>query len=208
MRYIIAVSPIILFNSQLQYLYYSITPCVTTIAQYFIPYARISRIFSKHRSHSSPTTLTLYSNDKVKSNYFRIITFVSGIQLVLWSYLSYFALFELDKNAPTSTKRSKHSTNARTSSENNTTQPISTSSYFSEKFIERFSSSKWRVILSLLSLGAGVIFATTACMYPLRIVQKLTYVGDSTAAQVRYVHSSGFDKDAGGASWKGDVRDL
>ena len=139
-------------------------------------------IFSKHRCHSGsspPATLTLYSNDKVKSNYFRIITFISGIQLVLWTYLSYFALFELDKNATTSSTRSKHSSNAHTSSEHNTTQPISTSPYFSEKFVERFSSSKWRVILSLLSLGAGLIFATTACMYPLRIVQKLTYVGDS-----------------------------
>lgn len=30
--------------------------------------------------------------------------------------------------------------------------------------------------LSLSALGLGILFATTACMYPLRVVQRLTYV--------------------------------
>ena len=126
------------------------------------------------RSVSSPSTVTLYTNDKVKSNYFRIITFVSGIQLVLWTYLSYFALFELDSNS-TATLTTKKPKSITPSPEDASSQPSS----YSENFIKRFSSAKWRMILSLLSLGAGLFFATTACMYPLRIVQRLTYVGNS-----------------------------
>lgn len=137
------------------------------------------RLSLKHH-FSSPSMVVLYSNEKVKSNYFRVITFVSGLQLVLWTYLSYFALFELNSDTTATSK-----TKPTTSTDDNSTQfpssspPTSSSSSYSENFIKRISSAKWRVILSLLSLGAGLFFATTACMYPLRIVQKLTYVGNS-----------------------------
>lgn len=40
-----------------------------------------------------------------------------------------------------------------------------------------YSSLKWRLTISLSALGLGILFATTACMYPLRVVQRLTYVG-------------------------------
>ena len=149
---------------------------LTTITHYVpIIFSRIMKVFIKQRSLSSPTTITLYTNNKVKFNYFHIITFVSGIQLLLWTYLSYFALFELDSDATTS--RSKLPTSTH---ETDTTQSVyPPPSSLSENFVRRFWSSKWRVGLSLLSFGAGLIFATTACMYPLRIVQKLTYVGNS-----------------------------
>lgn len=162
---------------------------MTTITHTFLPSIifRIRRVFTKQRSLSSPTTVTLYSNDKVKSNYFRIITFISGIQLVLWTYLSYFALFELDSDTITSRSLLNEQSNlplfTHTTEENNTARPISppppSTSTFSEKVVQRFWSSKWRLGLSLLSLGAGLVFAITACMYPLRVVQKLTYVGNS-----------------------------
>lgn len=161
---------------------------VTTIThRLLIISCRITKILTKPRCLSSPTTITLYTNNKIKSNYFRIITFISGFQLVLWTYLSYFALFELNQSSNATTSRSianKPSNlplSTHTTEENNTTQPIysSPSSTFSEKVFQRFWSSKWRVGLSLLSLGAGLIFAITACMYPLRVVQKLTYVGNS-----------------------------
>ena len=38
--------------------------------------------------------------------------------------------------------------------------------------------------LSFLSLGAGVFFAVTACMYPLRIVHRLYLVKRTTSAKV------------------------
>ena len=161
---------------------------LTTITHMFL-FCRITRIFPR-RFVSSPATITLYSNEKVKSNYFRIITFISGFQLVLWTYLSYFALFELNSDDPTTSRsRTNEQSNlplsAHTAEENDTAQPISppppssSLSTFSEKVVERFWSSKWRVGLSLLSLGAGLIFAVTACMYPLRVVQKLTYISNS-----------------------------
>lgn len=39
-----------------------------------------------------------------------------------------------------------------------------------------YSSLRWRLAISLMALGVGVFFATTACMYPLRVVQSLSYV--------------------------------
>ena len=39
-----------------------------------------------------------------------------------------------------------------------------------------YSSLKWRLVISLLTLGTGVFFAFTACMYPLRVVQRMSYV--------------------------------
>lgn len=163
---------------------------MTTITHLLLLYiSRFTRILTKPRCLSSPTTITLYTNNKVKSNYFRIITFISGFQLVLWTYLSYFALFELNQSGNTTTSRSITNEpsnlplSTRTTEGNNTAQSISPSpppsSTFSEKVFQRFWSSKWRVGLSLLSLGAGLIFAITACMYPLRVVQKLIYVSNS-----------------------------
>ena len=130
-------------------------------------------LFTKRPLSSPSTTITLYTNENVKSNLFRVITFVSGIQLVVWTYLSYFALFELNSDATSLRKKS------RVTPSTSTTAQDDTPSSYSERFIKRFSSPKWRVVLSLFSLGAGIFFATTACMYPLRIVQRLTYVGNS-----------------------------
>ena len=39
-----------------------------------------------------------------------------------------------------------------------------------------YTSLRWRLGISLLALGMGVFFATTACMYPLRVVQRIYYV--------------------------------
>ena len=41
-----------------------------------------------------------------------------------------------------------------------------------------YSSLRWRLAISLLALGVGVFFATTACMYPLRVVQRMSFVRD------------------------------
>ena len=113
---------------------------------------------------------------------------------MLWTYLSYFALFELGNDDTTTSrsltnKQSNLPLSTHVTEENSTAQTIppppplpplsSPSPTFSERVVQRFWSSKWRVGLSLLSLGAGLVFAVTACMYPLRVVQKLTYVGNS-----------------------------
>jgi hypothetical protein len=39
-----------------------------------------------------------------------------------------------------------------------------------------YTSLRWRLAISLLALGVGVFFATTACMYPLRVVQRMSFV--------------------------------
>lgn len=95
---------------------------------------------------------------------------MSAVQLVFWTYLSYFALVELrqeklckvaDKKQPASQDRSS------TSSEEVIVDPTSPPWY---------SSLRWRLGMSLLALGLGVLFGVTACMYPLRVVQTLHYV--------------------------------
>ena len=47
-----------------------------------------------------------------------------------------------------------------------------------------FTSSKWRIAMSLLSLSAGVFFAVTANMYPLRCIHRLYFIQRSSAAQI------------------------
>ena len=39
-----------------------------------------------------------------------------------------------------------------------------------------YCSLRWRLTISVLTLGVGVFFAITASMYPLRVVQRMSYV--------------------------------
>ena len=43
-----------------------------------------------------------------------------------------------------------------------------------------YTSLRWRLTISLMALGMGVFFATTACMYPLRVVQTMHFVRGKT----------------------------
>ena len=142
-------------------------------------------------STSSPinlsTTIKLYENNKIKSKYFRIIVTVSGVQLVLWSYLSYFALTEFGNNRNQGRNKtlSHQDTHSTTSGEHSSCSSAvkKASSSSPESLTSWFGSSKWRIGLSLLSLGAGIFFAVTACIYPMRIVRKLTFLRTEQALQ-------------------------
>lgn len=167
---------------------------------------------------SARDAVLLYKNDKVKPKYFMIISIVSGVQLVFWGYLSYFALTELsderqegdsparsDAQAgysdhvpsqnPTSDSMSltiSHSTSPQAAKSDSMSLNIShstssqapTNNTASSKLGAMFSSLKWRLALSLLSLSAGLFFAVTASMYPLRVVSKLHYLQPSSTISI------------------------
>ena len=119
----------------------------------------------------------LYTNNKTKPGYFKLIAVISGLQMIFWAYLSYFAFTEL-----------REEDNKRV----NAAEPEVTSwgtghEASVPKRETRFSwlsSLKWRLALSLLSLSAGVFFAVTACMYPLRIVNRLYFIKPTNAARI------------------------
>ncbi len=54
----------------------------------------------------------------------------------------------------------------------------------SSNLFKWFMSSKWRLSLSLLSLGAGTVFAMVAYIYPQRMVRALTYVRPTQVLEV------------------------
>lgn len=170
-------------------------------------------------------------------NLFRITTSVSGLQLVLWCYLSYFALTELDplvkQEGKSSSKQQRTAQegdrkgdtaqggaerdvegetgdegkdrigNQQLMAQENPSQTDSaeqaiqgdakrdlkegeetTKKEEEGTLFKWFMSSKWRVSLSLLSLGVGTVFALTAYIYPLRMVRSLTYIRPRQSLEV------------------------
>ena len=121
-------------------------------------------------TQTAATEVLLYENTKAKPKYFKLIAIVSVIQLFFWTYLSYFALTEFNgkTNQPTKREHKTEASSSATQSNGNTW----------------FTSSKWRIAMSLLSLSAGVFFAITANMYPLRCIHRLYFIQRSSAAQI------------------------
>ncbi len=94
---------------------------------------------------------TVYQSSKVSPRLFVAISTIAGLQFAFWGYLSYYALTELDH------------VDKRTTSKK---QSI-------------MSSFKLRVVVSLISLGAGAFFAVSAFMYPLRVVRSFSVNSES-----------------------------
>ncbi len=171
-----------------------------------------------------PSTVQIFENTNTNPKLFLITTALSGLQLVLWSYLSYCAMFDLDpllerqkylkalKDSETPTVISETNTSPLEANilplESNvppleTNVPLETNIpplETNEPSLETnepkqecddgselykwFMSSKWRISLSFISLGAGVMFATVAFIYPLRMVRSVTYVRGTQALQL------------------------
>ena len=201
-----------------------------------------------------PPTVRLFENTTLNPNLFRVTTVVSGIQLCLWCYLSYFALVELnpeqglqqtkpedvareeaeekkpqekseEDEAPalfvesnTHTDRDDKDSNflesggtARDDEGSNSLNGGSTAGYGEDsepaksvstgkdsaseekpeaketpsKMYKWFMSSKWRLSLSILSLGAGAVFAMVAYIYPQRMVRTMTYFRPTQLLEVQ-----------------------
>lgn len=122
----------------------------------------------------SPTA-EIFENSNLNPNLFRFTTAVAGVQFALWCYLSYFALTQLKpihEMVPDA-----EDTKSRTPDSGD--KNVSRTSKIRSEMFERVMSSKWRLSLSVLSLGAGSVFAVVAYIYPLRLVRVMTYVRPS-----------------------------
>lgn len=95
---------------------------------------------------------TVYETSGSSPKLFVAISSIAGLQLIFWGYLSYFALTELD--------------HVDQRSQSDTLSPL-------------MSSFKLRVVVSLVSLGAGLFFAVSAFLYPLRVVRRFCVSSDA-----------------------------
>lgn len=119
-------------------------------------------------------TAKIFENSNLNPNLFRFTTGIAGLQFALWCYLSYFAVTQLKplKEMVSDTEKNE----SRTSD--------SAASKTRSEMFEWVMSSKWRLSLSLLSLGAGSIFAMVAYIYPLRLVRVMTYIRPTQTLRV------------------------
>lgn len=152
-------------------------------------------IFSKHRhwytnnitslktfelKFDIPPTVKIFQNNTLNPNLFRITTAISGLQLLLWGYLSYFALTELtNKSSNSPEEPSEENIKQEVKDEEVKEEDSSKSSIY-----KWFMSSKWRISLSLLSLSAGTVFVLMAYIYPLRVTRSLTFIRPIQALRV------------------------
>lgn len=134
------------------------------------PHTRHIIKFCRRHQHSTGRSeqVLLFENQTLKPRYFLAIGIVSGIQLVLWSYLSYFALTQLGAE--------KKCNSDDTCTKNGGKRDKQSHSWA--------LSLKWRAFFSTLALGTGIFFATTACLYPLRMVHKLYFLPSTNAIQL------------------------
>ena len=121
-------------------------------------------------TNTATSEVLLYENTTAKPKYFKLIAIVSGIQLFFWTYLSYAALTDFSGSG--STKR-EHGIKVGNTEAQSQSKPA------------WFTSSKWRLVGSLVSLGAGIFFAVIANMYPQRIVHRLYFLQRLSAAQIQ-----------------------
>lgn len=129
---------------------------------------------------SSSTKVLLYENLSARPGYFRLIAVISGIQLLFWSYLSLYAFTELRE-------KKMHRTAKQSESDPEGTVPTPTDPVKEEEQKGSwYTSLKWRISFSLIALGAGIFFGITACMYPLRVVQKLHFLKPSSVGLITY----------------------
>ena len=119
------------------------------------------------RLYRSTEATPLYENNNTRPKFFGVISGIASVQLLFWVYLAYFALTELqevdkrDKKSRSSEKVSNESLPAKV-----------------------MSSTKLRIVVSLVSLGAGLFFAVSAYMYPLRVVQRLRLLQSTQSLEI------------------------
>ena len=121
-------------------------------------------------SNAATSAVLLYENTKANPKYFKLIAIVSGIQLFFWTYLSYAALTDFSGNGP---MKQEHGNKVGSTEAQSQSKPA------------WFTSSKWRLVGSLISLSAGVFFAVIANMYPQRIVHRLYFLQRLSTAQIQ-----------------------
>ena len=121
-------------------------------------------------SNAATSAVLLYENTKAKPKYFKLIAIVSGIQLFFWTYLSYAALTDFSSNG---LMKREHGNKVGSTEAQSQSKPA------------WFTSSKWRLVGSLISLSAGVFFAVIANMYPQRIVHRLYFLQRLSTAQIQ-----------------------
>lgn len=144
-----------------------------------------------------------------RPNFFSVVSAISGIQLLFWIYLAYFAFtelkqveskvkldtdgkevvedsFESERDVRLSLKDKGQTSDMNNSKFDSIEEQITSEENGVKKSLAAtvLTSSKLRIVVSLLSLSAGLFFAFSACMYPLRIVRKLTYIRPTQAVQV------------------------
>lgn len=138
----------------------------------------------KPKKFDIPPKARLFENKRINPILFRITTAISGFQLLVWGYLSYFALTQLESHKESDTKvgQEKDSPTPQhdVKSELKEDKSIGTRT----DLYKWFMSSKWRLFLSLLSLGAGTVFGLVAFIYPQRVVRTLTYVRPTQMLEV------------------------
>lgn len=123
-------------------------------------------------------TVKIFETSNLNPNIFRFTTALAGMQLVLWCYLSYFALTQLKPAQEMKDDAEKKCTPEQSA------EDVSKSSKIRLERFEWLTSSKWRLSLSLLSLAAGGMFVMVAYIYPLRLVRTLTYVRPTQTLKV------------------------
>ncbi len=107
--------------------------------------------------------------------------------MIFWGYLSYFAFTQLKGEDPRASQESCGSEpDADSLSEPSSDLKPKPRSLWLFSF--DFTSLKWRLGLSLLAFGAGVLFTATACMYPLRMINRI-YFKKSTAAALIHTYT-------------------
>lgn len=148
----------------------------------------MSRLLSEHGTIKKvkfdvPPTVKIYENNKLNPNLFRITTGIAGLQLALWSYLSYFAICEVNGVLKTEGDNSE-SNDSTLSSFEETRLDKKMERSLKSSFYKQFMSQKWRLFLSIFSLAAGTVFAMTAYIYPLRMVRSVTYIRPTQALQL------------------------
>ena len=126
---------------------------------------------------------------------------MSVIQLLFWSYLALFAFTQEgaenagglevsdEANAGVGSAAEPHGMDVQAGSVSSTSTVVTGTSHGQSNertaLSSLFASSKMRLGLSIFALGAGVLFAVTACMYPLRIVHKIFLLRSVGVAQAQ-----------------------
>ena len=112
------------------------------------------RIHQARRSLVSSSN-TLYENSEKSPTLFVFIGAISVVQMLFWSYLAWFAYRGLSDEGLQ--RRIEHSDDHQTKS-------------------KVITSTKWRLVASLLALSTGAFFAYTANMLTFRTVVRLQLV--------------------------------
>lgn len=130
----------------------------------------------KAQPFTVPPTSKIFENSSLNPNLFRITTAMAGMQFALWCYLSFFALTQLKPVQEMKREQGEVTPTEDKLEKEKLEKDEGKSSGSRYDMFGWVMSSKWRLSLSLLSLGAGTMFALMAYVYPLRLVRAMTYV--------------------------------